>query len=80
MIEPVLRNGSWTNDRSEIRKANYNYWTIGHIMATGLIDSRSEQPHKFKEPENFLEFYSELIKKTSKSPYEKEICDRYINY
>lgn len=32
VIEPVLRDGCWTNDKNEMRRASYNYWTIGHIQ------------------------------------------------
>lgn len=80
VIEPVLRNGCWTNDKSEMRRASYNYWTIGHIISTGLIDPTSDSPIKFSNPEDFLRFYKSVIIRTSNSQYEKEIADRYIEY
>lgn len=80
VIEPVLRDGCWTNDKSEMRRASYNYWTIGHIISTGLIDPTSDSPIKFRSPEDFLGFYKSVIIRTSNSQYEKEIADRYIEY
>lgn len=80
VIEPVLRDGCWTNDKSEMRRASYNYWTIGHILSTGLIDPTSDSPIKFRSPEDFLGFYKSVIIRTSNSQYEKEIADRYIEY
>lgn len=80
VIEPVLRDGCWTNDKSEMRRASYNYWTIGHIISTGLIDPTSDSPIRFKSPEDFLGFYRSVIVRTSNSQYEKEIADSYIEY
>jgi hypothetical protein len=80
VIEPVLRDGCWTNDKSEMRRASYNYWTIGHIVSTGLIDPTSNSPIRFGSPEDFLGFYKSVIIRTSNSQYEKEIADRYIEY
>jgi len=80
VIEPVLRNGCWTNDKSEMRRASYNYWTIGHILSTGLIDPTSDSPIKFRKPEDFLGFYKSVIVRTSNSQYEKAIADSYIEY
>lgn len=37
IIAPALRNGIWSNDVSEIRRANYNYWTVGHVLSTGNV-------------------------------------------
>jgi hypothetical protein len=80
VIEPVLRDGCWTNDKSEMRRASYNYWTIGHIISTGLIDPTSDSPIRFRNPEDFLGFYKSVIIRTSNSQYEKEIADIYIEY
>lgn len=80
VIEPVLRDGCWTNDKSEMRRASYNYWTIGHIVSTGLIDPTSDSPIRFKSSEDFLRFYRSVIVRTSNSQYEKEIADSYIEY
>lgn len=80
VIEPVLRDGCWTNDKSEMRRASYNYWTISHIISTGLIDPTSDSPIRFKSSEDFLGFYRSVIVRTSNSQYEKEIADSYIEY
>lgn len=80
VIEPVLKNGLWTNDKSEMRRANYNYWTIGHIIETGLVDSSSDTMINFQDVAEFLAFYRNVIARTSQSPYEKQMCERYINY
>eukprot|EP01031_Cornospumella_fuschlensis_P049214 gene49214-60243_t len=36
LISPRFRKGEWENDKSEIRAFTKAYWTIGHVMETGL--------------------------------------------
>lgn len=79
-MTPVFRSGKWTNDVSEIRRANYKYWTIGHIMKTGIIDPESNIPITFLTYDNLFIFYRSILKKLSNSLYEKEVFERYIDY
>jgi hypothetical protein len=80
VIAPVLRGGIWTNDVSEIRRADYMYWTIGHVMATGLIDPESSTPVRFGSVDELMTFYRSILKRVSNSDYEQEFCDLYIDY
>lgn len=80
LIAPVKRNNEWTNDKSEIRRVSYNYWTVGHVMNTGLIDSNLDVPMKFNQIDDFYVFYQSVLKGLSKSKYEKDIYDKYIDY
>jgi len=80
IIAPVKRGGTWTNDKSEIRKVKYNYWTVGHILNTGLIDPNLDTPVHFSNVNEFFTFYQSVIKRLSNSPYEKQIFDLYIDY
>lgn len=80
LIAPVMRKGEWTIDKSEIRKKNYEYWTIGHIMAEGFIDPKLNRPYKFESIESFLLFYQSVLKGFSKSIYEQKFFDNYVEY
>jgi len=80
LITPVLRHESWTNDVSEIRRVNYNYWTIGHLMSTGIVDPDSDKVYKFSSYDDLYTFYRSVLKKFSSSVYEKTIFDLYIKY
>lgn len=80
IIAPVKRGGEWTNDKSEMRKASYAYWTIGHILTEGLIDPNLNEPIKFKSINEFLIFYQSVLKRLSVSPYEQAFCERYIDF
>lgn len=80
LISPEMRNDDWTVDRSEIRRSDFNFWTIRHVMKTGLIDPESNEPVRFKKPDDFIQFYRSVLKRVSNSQYEKAIADRYIDY
>ncbi len=80
LISPALRMDQWTNDKSEMRRENYNYWTVRHVMKTGLIDPESDEPLLFKTTKDFSSFYRSVLKRVSNSQYEREISDLYINY
>lgn len=79
-IAPAFRKGVWTNDKSEMRRANYGYWTIGHVLETGLLDPASSEPIKWGSLAEFLAFYRSVLKRVSNSIYEKAIADQYIAY
>ncbi|MGF1747007.1 topoisomerase II [Vibrio minamisatsumaniensis] len=80
LISPEMRNDDWAVDRSEIRRSDFNFWTIRHVMKTGLIDPESNEPVKFKNSDDFIQFYRSVLKRVSNSQYEKAIADRYIDY
>lgn len=81
LIAPAIcADGSIRTDKSEIRRTSYNFWTIGHVMNTGFYDPENNDFYKFETVEEFLKYYSGVVKRLSKSPYEKEICDRYVQY
>ena len=73
-------DGSVRIDRSEIRRANYNYWTIGHIMYTGLYDPDNNSFYHFSNIDEFLKLYQKILKRLSKSPYEIKVYDLYFDY
>lgn len=80
LIAPAHRNNTWTNDKSQMRRESYTYWTVGHVLATGLFDPNSKEPFKFTSVTEFLTFYRSVLKRVSNSKYEREICDLYLNY
>lgn len=80
LLAPAYRNASWTNDVSEIRRCEYGYWTIGHLMQTGLIDPTSNHPVKWSTLDQFLAFYRSVLKRESNSIYEQRFADNYIKY
>jgi hypothetical protein len=80
LIAPSRRQGEWANDKSEMRRAPYVYWTVGHVLQTGLASPDEEQPLRFSTVDELLKFYRFFLKKVSNSQYEKGIADRYMAY
>jgi hypothetical protein len=80
LIAPEINANSWRIDKSEIRKVKYNYWTVGHVMQTGLIDPELNEAIKFNDLESFYQFYLSVLNRLSSSQYEKEISKKYIQY
>lgn len=80
LITPRYRNGEWENDKSEIRHFPELYWTIGHVMRSGLIVQNDPVPMIFKSVDEYLEFFKKVLVRPSGSIYEKQISEHYINY
>lgn len=80
VIAPAYRRDCWTNDKSEIRRADYFYWTIGHVMETGLIDPTDEKPLKWSNVGQFIDFYKSVLGRLSHPAYEQGIANRYAEY
>jgi len=80
VIAPSLRNDEWTNDKSQMRREGYTYWTVGHVLEVGLIDPTSPSPMRFGSLEQFTTFYQSVLKRLSASPYEQAISARYLGY
>ncbi len=78
MISPVFRNGRWTNDVSEIRRAGYEYWTIGHVLNTGIVVPGNPNPFIFYNLDTFISFYAQIFMRLSQSQYEQAIMERYL--
>lgn len=76
----VKEDGSIRVDKSEIRRVHYDYWTIGHILSTGLYDPDNNGFVTFQTGEEFIVFYQSILKRLSRSQHEIEIYSRYIDY
>lgn len=70
----------WENDRSEIRHFPRLYWTIGHILETGLVVDGDDEPMLFASLDDYLNFFKKTLVRASGSPHEKEIAKRYVEY
>lgn len=80
LISPALRFGEWTNDKSQMRRETYAYWTVEHVLETGLIAPATAHPVSFSSVDAFLNFYETVLARVSNSEYEKVISKRYIEY
>lgn len=79
LVTPRFANGQWENDVSEIRHFKYPYWTISHILESGLCYLGEDRIRSFTTVEDFLQFFRDLVRRT-KSTYQLQIADKYIEY
>lgn len=80
LLSPIKRHNNWTNDKSEIRRALYSYWTIGHVLEEGFVDPSLETRYKFTSLDDFITFYLSILKRLSVSEYEQTFYELYIEY
>jgi hypothetical protein len=79
-VTPRFANGQWENDKSEIRAFANGYWTIGHIMETGLVIPGRNKIFRFNDIEQCLLFFTETLVRNSGSPYEYELAECYADF
>jgi len=80
LITPRFRNGQWENDKSEIRRFKPRYWTIGHIMVTGLVIPNEDQILSFKDIDQYLTFFQNTLVRNSGSNHELELAKQYCKF
>jgi len=79
LVTPRFANGLWENDKSEIRHFKYPYWTLSHVMETGLCYMNEDKIRSFSKLSDYLQFFRDIVRRT-KSKYQLEIADCYIAY
>jgi hypothetical protein len=77
LVTPRFDGGRWENDRSEIRHFRQPYWTVAHVVETGLCYMHENRVRPFSCVEDYLHFFRDLVRRT-KSKYQLDIADRYI--
>lgn len=80
LVSPRFSSGQWENDKSEIRAFDKPYWTIGHVMETGLVIPGKEKIFTFKDIDQYLLFFQDTLVRNSGSKYEYEIAGHYCDY
>lgn len=72
--------GQWENDKSEIRHFSPLYWSIGHVLETGLVIPGKKEKINFVSPQGYLDFFLNVIVRNSGSKYEYEIASIYREF
>ncbi|MEI8654876.1 hypothetical protein P4S57_20325 [Pseudoalteromonas sp. Hal273] len=80
LITPRFRNGQWENDKSEIRRFKKTYWTIGHILETGLVVPSVNEIITFTDLDQYLNFFKNTLVRNSGSKHELEFAKRYCEF
>lgn len=80
LVAPRFRDGNWENDISEIRHFKKNYWTIGHILETGLVIPFANERIEFSNVKQYLSFFKNTLVRASGSPHEMKLAKRYCDF
>jgi hypothetical protein len=72
--------GQWENDESEIRHFQPLYWSIGHVLQTGLVVPGKNERITFGSDEDYLNFFLNVLVRNSGSRHEYEIASMYRDY
>ncbi|SFW82752.1 topoisomerase [Chitinophaga sancti] len=80
MVTPRFVNGQWENDKSEIRHFKKPFWSIGHVLETGLLIPNKDAKIPFRDIPEYLNFFQNVIVRASGSKYEMELAEHYSNY
>jgi hypothetical protein len=82
LITPWFKDPTkeWKNDRSEIRHFPKRYWTIGHVLRTGLVTPSDADKIEFGSVDDYLKFFKNVLVRASGSPHEKAIAQEYVSF
>lgn len=80
LVTPRFRDGRWDNDKSEIRKFAQGYWTVGHVLQTGLVIPGKNKVFKFNDVDQYLLFFTDTLVRNSGSGYEYSIAEEYADF
>ena len=80
LVSPRFKDGAWENDKSEIRAFRKPYWTIGHLMETGLAIPGKNRRFTFNDIDQYLLFFQDTLVRNSGSKYEYEIAEHYSEF
>lgn len=80
LVTPRFAKGDWQNDRSEIRHFKPGYWTVGHVLETGLVIPGKDKRMTFADVDAYLDFFENVLVRHSKSKYQIDLAERYSAY
>ncbi|WDI40471.1 hypothetical protein [Bremerella sp. P1] len=79
-VTPRFKDGQWENDKSEIRAFRNGYWTIGHVMETGLVIPGKKKIFEFSDVDQYLLFFTDTLVRNSGSTHEYELAELYADF
>lgn len=73
-------SGDWENDKSEIRKFGPKYYTVGHVLESGLVIPGRNQRRKYDDVDQFLDDYEQTLVRSAGSSHQDAVAERYCEY
>jgi len=79
LISLMLASSMQSSSNSSTRGLGA-YWTIGHVMETGLVIPGKDKIFEFADIEQYLLFFQDTLVRNSGSEYEYKIAGHYCDY
>ncbi len=80
LVSPRFNGNTWENDKSEIRAFRKKYFTIGHILETGLVLPDQNKKVPFHDLEHFLTFFTATLVRSAGSTHQDRIAELYCDF
>lgn len=80
LVTPRFAHGDWENDKSEIRHFKPRYWTIGHVLKTGLVVPGNKSVMPFYDVDQYLTFFEHFLVRGTASSHQKKIAAMYSDF
>lgn len=80
LVAPRFSKGDWENDKSEIRHFKPTYWTVGHVLETGLVIPGKNKVASFADVDAYLNFFENVVVRHAGSTYQNDLAARYCDY
>jgi len=80
LVTPRFANGDWENDVSEIRHFRPRYWSIGHVLETGLVVPARRRRQQFTDIDAYLNFFQDVLVRPNKSTHGDALAERYAEF
>jgi hypothetical protein len=80
LVTPRFADGAWENDVSEIRHFRPRYWSVGHVLETGLVVPGKRRRQRFHDLEGYLDFFQDVLVRSNKSGHGDALAERYAEY
>jgi len=80
LVTPRFASAGWENDKSEIRHFPKDYFTVGHVLETGLVEPGKNRVVTFTDVEQYLTFFESVLVRPAGSPHQDAIATRYSDY
>jgi hypothetical protein len=80
LVTPRFRHGQWENDKSEIRHFKPRYWTIGHVLASGLVVPGKKDVMTFATVDDYLKFFENVLVRDAASSHQAKIAAMYSDF
>jgi hypothetical protein len=80
LVSPRFAKGQWENDKSEIRHFPHRYFSVGHVLATGLVIPGEKEIYSLDDVEAYLRFFKNVLVRKTASPHQKTIAALYCDF